>query len=302
MASNNLRILYKNLLLSATVTASSAASPATVISNILNDYKSSIWRSATRASGGGKANLIIDLGQNISVNTLVLGFTNLTSTATIRIRGYLASGAIPVLGGTVDSPTITTVGATEGLDSGSVLCCPWASLGTWDWGNSVLGENAYTGRKGYARVYLNSSTACRYYTVEIEDTGISTNYVEVGYAMLGSYWSPKYNTGYGLSVSHTDTSKQERTEAGDLITLFSPGYNSMKFDLKWLTESDRTQVVNMFRTVGKYRPLFISLFPDNIEDYDKELIYQIIGKLRDTAPVEHPVISIYSTSLDIEEL
>lgn len=302
MASNNLRILHDNLTSSAILTASSSASANTLVANLKSEIRSNVWRSAARTSGGGVANILVSLTTEDIVNTVVLNYTNLLPTSTMRVRGWSSSGTAPVFGGTVDSPTIDTTGCVLVFDSGSTTPVPSPNLGTWYWGSSELGSSIYSGYGSYARTYIDNSSVVKYVTIEITNPDSNVNFIEASYLMVGKYWSPKYNTGYGMSTQFVDKSSNIRTEAGDLISRYMPGYSQLTFDLKWLASEDKAQAYRIFRTCGKVKPVFISLFPEDAEDSDKESLYQIIGKLRDTKAITHPVLSIYSTSIEIEEL
>jgi hypothetical protein len=233
---------------------------------------------------------------------VVFAYTNLLPTSTIRVRGYSDSGVSPVLTGTIDNPTIITTDTVQVFNSGNVNAAPWSSLGTWNWGMQPFGSNIYSGGYSYARVYIASAGIVKYLTIEITNPDSGVNYIDASYLMIGASWSPKYNTGYGMSVQHIDRSSNERTEAGDLVSRYMPGYAQLNFDLRWLASEDKLEAYKLFKSCGKTKPIFISLFPDNYEDTDKELMHQIIGKLKDTRAITHPVLSIYSTSIEIEEL
>ena len=313
MAQNNLRILYRNQLdegtltaisntiatgAYATITCSSAASAATGAVNLTYNAKSKVWRSATSSTTSVKANMVITFPATV-VGGVILPFCNLTTSATIRVRGYI--GTAPTLGGTVDTPTTSATG-TLVFDTGSVLACPTVSLGVWDWGTTPLGINSYAyGGGTYGRVWVPIQTSCTSILIEIVDTNPS-RYIELSRVVIGPYWSPKFNTEYGLSSSRKDTSVHTRTESGDLITTRGVQYRTMNFSLNYLTSLDRTQLLYLLAGNGMSRPLFISLFPNNSDDYSKEQEHQIYGKLSQLNDITHPMFSTYATSIDIEEI
>ena len=309
MAANNLRIIYENIvdLSTTTIVASSTASNSTATSNLKSDTKSLIWRSASvttspqNAKYTVKANLLVTCTTS-NIGGIILPFCNLSSSATIRVRGY--NGAIPVMGGTVDSPTVTAIGTLR-FDTGAVLASPAQVFGLWSWGTVPLGVNSYSyGGGAYGRVWipLNSQKTCTSLIIEIIDTQNPSPYIEVSRLVIGSYWSPKYNTSYGLSSSTKDLSTHERTESGDLITNRGIRYRTMKFDLNYLTSPDRLEFSRILRGNGLPKPILISLFPDNATDYDKEQAHQIYGKLSQLSDVVNPILDMYSTSIDIEEI
>lgn len=311
MAANNLRVIYQNLvdLSSTTITASSTASANTPASNMAANTKSLVWRSGSvttppdSISGlyTAKANIVLSLVSS-NIGGVVLPFCNLSSQATIRVRGY--TGTAPTLGGTVDSPTITATGTIK-FDTGFIAACPYQVLSLWNWGTLPLGVNNYSyGGSTYGRVWvpLASQSACTSLSIEILDIANQSPYIEVSRLVVGSYWSPKYNTSYGLSSNTKDLSTHERTESGDLITNIGTRFRTLRFDLNWLTSSDRLEFNRIVKGNGMPKPLLISLFPDNSTDYDKEQAHQIYGKLSQFSDIVNPVLDFYSTNIDIEEM
>ena len=310
MASNNLRIIYNNILdlSTTTITASSTASgTATPVSNLKLDSKSQVWRSASTGtlnpSGSGlyttRANIVLSFAQTI-IGGIALPFCNLSSAAKIRVRGY--TGTAPTPGSSTNSPTAVTTG-TLVHDSTQIFACPYQTFGLWNWGAIPLGVNSYSyGGGTYGRAWMPSQLACTSLLIEIEDTQCANPYIEVSRIVAGAYWSPKYNTSFGLSTGSQDLSQHERSESGDLITNRGIRYRNMRFDLNWLPPADRLEFTRILRGNGLPRPMFISLFPDNSEDYEKEQAHQIYGKLSQLSDITHPIFEMYSTSIDIEEI
>jgi hypothetical protein len=119
---------------------------------------------------------------------------------------------------------------------------------------------------------------------------------------MGQYWSPKYNTGYGMTNSMKDLSTHERTESGDLVSQRGPRYSALTFDLKWLDPTDRIQLTRIMLGNGLPRPLLISLFPDNGTQTEMERAHQIYGKMVTLPGITYDMLDIYSTQFDIEEV
>ncbi len=299
MAANNLRIIYQNAADSATITGSSTASSATTTANLKKEAKSLVWRSATSSTTTVKANLVLS-GFTSIIGGVILPFCNLTSEATIRVRGY--TGNIPTMGGTVDTPTVGTTGSLV-FDSGIVAACPYQQLGLWNWGSVPLGVNSYSyGGGTYGRVWISGQLSCTSLLIEIVDTNNANKYIELSKVVMGAYWSPKYNTSYGLSTSLKDLSSHERSEAGDLVTNRGSVYNSMTFDLEWLTVTDRLEFMRILKGNGLPKPILISLFPDNTTDWTKEQAHQIYGKLSQMPGITHSIYDMYSSQIEIEEV
>lgn len=307
----NLRIIYQNQvdLGTTTISSSSNQSSSTTVSNLKSDTKSLVWRSSptTVSSTQVKANLIVDLGSQKTIGGVVLAFTNLnSSTATIRVRGFTTG--VPSHG-TVDqinNPTITVTGATA-FDTGSVICCPWNTMGVSDWGTNPVGSSNYSyGGGTYARDWF-TPTSVRYLTIEIVDnysTSASGRYIEVSRLIVGNYWSPQYNVGYGVSAGIKDMSEHIRTESGDLLTTRGPKYQCVNFNLEWLSVSDRQEMAKLLTINGISRPILVSLFPDgtSTEEYERERAHQVYGKLTQTSQMTYNNPFMYSIPLEIEEV
>lgn len=293
---NNLRIIYKNLADSAALSVSSTATASTVVGNLKGGIKSLFWRTAS-SSTTAVTGYIIATFPSSKINGVILAFTNLSYLANMRIYGY--TGTPPTHTGTVDSPTISTSGATLVFDSGDVLCNPYQNIGYSDWGTEPYAE-----RKLYSRVWLSNTDAdinCTSLVIKITDNNIN-QFIEASKLIIGKQWSPTYNTSFGLSLDTKDMSTTERSEAGDLLITRGKTYNSLSFDLKWLNVSDRIELNKLIKTVGIQKPLFVSIFPNNIDDWEKEQLYQIYGYQSQLYSLVHPIFSMYSSQITIEEI
>jgi hypothetical protein len=313
MATNNLRIIYNNIVdLSTTTLSASTTQNATntPVTSLAKDTKSLVWRSAatTAASTAVTAMLAVSFASTI-IGGVVLPFTNINSnTATIRVIGY--TGTAASVGGTADTPTFTA-GTTQVFDTGNIQACPWNTLALPNWNSNPVGASSYSyGGGTYLRVWLTpgQQVACTSIVIVITDnysTSAAGRYIEASRLVIGGYWSPKYNTGYGLSGTIKDLSTHERSEAGDLVSRRAPRFNSLSFDLKWLDVSDRVQMTKILLGNGLPRPMLVSLFPDNTgtaTDYEKERAHQIYGKLVTLPGVTLDTPFTYSTQFDIEEV
>jgi hypothetical protein len=310
MASNNLRVIYQNIvdMTGSTIAASSVASSTnTPIANTQSDLKSRVWRTAGASTNTCNAAFVVTVSNAITISAVVLAFCNLSSVATIRVRGF--TGTTPTLGATVDTaPTVTTTGATTIFDTnnlGTYLAAPYQAAGDWNWGSNPGSSTAYSNTRVYGRIWIPDAyinMACTSFVVEINDTNCPDRFIEVSRIIMGSYWFPKYNTSYGLSATIKDMSTTSRTEAGDLVTFVAPYYNTLSLDLKYLTKDDRTTLFKIIKAAGIRRAFYINLFPNNSDDWGKEQTYQCYGKLVTIPGLTHDMFDIYSSQIEIEEI
>jgi hypothetical protein len=136
--------------------------------------------------------------------------------------------------------------------------------------------------------------------IDITDGSNPLGYVEASRAVCGTYWEPTYNAEYGVSVGMTDTSKQERTDAGDLRTDRGTIHKTMDFDLQVMPKEDRNFLYNILRGNGMYKPLFISMTPADADSVGEQ-VFQVYGKLSKAAAIKYVSFNMFSTSLEIEE-
>lgn len=296
---NNLRVIYQNLVdLSSTLITASSTAGGTYTSNLKQDTKSLVWRSNT----GNQAALILDLGSQKTLGGIVLAFSNLqSSNSTIRLIGYNSQPSF--------TGSALTVGIPAAFNTGLITCCPWNNLNLPVWGTDPAGSSNYSyGGGTYARVWLSetqATTPVRYLGIEISDPGNTAGYIEISRLIAGNYWSPTYNTGYGIQAGIKDLSEHIRTESGDLITKRGPRFKTLSFDLQWMRASDRKEITKIFLGNGMPKPLFVSLFPDSSgtdEDFHREGIHQIYGKMVQVPGVSYTSYEIYSTNMELEEV
>jgi hypothetical protein len=267
--SKNLRIIYNNVADIADLSASSSLGDY-VVGNVKKDKKSYVWRSTTNvASVSGTWDSV----QQIS--SLVLPYTNLEVNSTVRLRLF--------------SDTAKTVTLLDVTSTASNIFLH---------GNTS--SNAYEYGGGSALVmYFNTVESCLSFTIDF--IGTEDTYIEVSRIILGKYWSPNFNTEFGISVEFVETSKDIRTESGDLISYPGPAYKVIRFSLNYMDSSDRDQLFTLIRSTGKYIPIYLSLFPEDL-DKNKEELHQVYGKFVDSITITHPMYTIYSSSLSVQEV
>lgn len=303
MAQNNLRILYNNLADVGTVSASSTASSSMLATNLTSDYKGLIWRTAQSATSvlQTKGILKVTFTNKPVIGVVVLAFNNLKVGATVRITGYVGTSPV-ITAGTVNDPAFTTVGSTLMFDSGLVDVNKPALLGQFVWGLEELGPTGNEIGKNYSTIWLPEThrVPVDSIVIEITNSDNSDRYIEVSRLIVGNFWSPRFNMPYGMSLGLKSTGSSERSEAGDLISVVGTLNPSLSFDLAYMDSSDKTELVRLIQKRSIHSPIFVSLFPENLEDPVKEQMYQIYGKLAQTQGVTHFTLDMYNSQLEVE--
>lgn len=271
----NLRILYENTTDDATLSVSSQTG-ALGAANLLTDIKTEVWRATSAA-----ANITATWPAGKFINMVALPFCSLSPSATIRVQCFTLSTDV--------SPV---------LDTGAVLAGGAEPL---RFGALPVGVNAYSyGGGSYGTVYFSKVVAQKV-VISLNDASNALGYVECSRLVTGTYWSPETNADYGVEVVSEDTSKHERSDAGNLTTERGIIYKTMSLDLGMMPSADRDTAWRIVRGNGKFRPLFLSLSPDSA-DTGEEQIFQIYGKLGNSGAMRYQFHNQYNTKLQIEEI
>ena len=279
---SNLRIIDFNYADDSTLTASSEAG-ILVVTNLLTDIKNEIWRSTSRS-----ASITSILPVAKSVNAVVLPYTNLTNTATMRVRGYTNSTDI------IDTDTPV-------FDTTATLCSPYTSASVFGWDNKVPSQPYFSyGGAVYAGLFFTGGTVQKLY-IELNDSANSSAYLEVSRLIIGNYWSPTYNADYGLQLGYEDSSANSRNEGGDLMSDIKPRFKSLTFSLGNFSLSDREKIMKIYRNNGISKGIYISVFPED-SDKNKEQDYQIYGKFNSIQALGMPWFDRFSGSFSISEI
>ncbi|MBB5609807.1 MULTISPECIES: hypothetical protein [unclassified Janthinobacterium] len=281
---NNLRILYDNAADRAALTASSQAGtlgPA----KLQHDGKSAVLRAT-----GTAQTITATWPTQESISCVALIFTNMTSSARMRVRGYAQPG---------DTNPV--------LDTGNVFPCRAAVHGSFPWGVLPLGWNAYQaggvntwGRGGGADgVAWFAPVRVRKLVIDVWSPQSPEGYLEISRLVAGNYWSPEYNADYGAQLLLQDSSEDYRTAAGDLKTARGSTSDKLSINLSHLTPMDRARLMRILRENGKGKAMLFSLFPENADPL-LEQDHMLYGKASNIDAVATPYFETYSAPLQIE--
>lgn len=276
----NLRVVYNNSADRATLTASQT-SGSLVVTNLQTDFKSEVWRSTSTS-----ATITMTWAVGEIIGMVALAFCSLSSAATFRVKCYNLSTDV-----------------TPAYDSGAVLCCPASKFDAFYWGTEPLGANAYSYGGGTYAVVWFPPNAYQKIELLIADSN-PLGYIEASRLIAGTYWSPLYGAEMGATVGVTDTSKQERTDAGDLRTDRGTVHKTLNFDMNFLNQQDRNSLYNILVGNGMFRPVYVSLLPQQTSDEDQigEQVFQIYGKLVRGSSIKYAMVNQFATTLQLEEL
>lgn len=282
---NNLRIVYNNAADRAALTAASQAG-ALGPANLQTDIKSSILRST-----GLTQTITATWPTQEAVACVALMYTNLTSSARMRVRGYAQPGD-----------------TTPVLDTGYVYPSKEAVHGSYPWGTMPLGWNAYRwgGVNTWAQgggsdaVVWFDSVRVRRLVIDVDLRYSQEAYIEASRLVVGDYWEPENSADSGAALQIQDTSDNYRTAAGDLRTSRGVTSDKISINMSHLDLLDRAKLMRILRECGKDRAMLFSLFPDNPDEPLVEQDHMIYGKLSNLDAVVTPYYQNYSAPLQIE--
>lgn len=231
----------------------------------------------TAATGGATpSNLLNDYkSQTSQASTFTLTASSLTGKVAV----------VALLAETTASVTMTVTTATTSGSYAETTTSAVASTGTIGYGGGK-----------YIAVYLDlGATTTTSYTVTFSAG------VKVSRFLVGSYWSPTYNTSFGMQVGYEDTSSSERLQSGDLYSTPGPRHKTLSFELPYLNDTDKFKLFDIVKLLGKSKPIFISLFPEDT-DKEREQMYSIYGRFTGLPGITYAMFTKYASSIQLEEI
>jgi hypothetical protein len=271
----NLRMIYDNAADRAATLTASTTSGGLVASNMQNNYKGSVHRST-----GTSVTYTLTWSTNQTLGGLVLPCTNLSATATVRVRLYS-----------------DTAGTTLTYDTGAKTVSGNNNITSLF---ATLNANTFAyGGLTKASVWFNTKNlGVRRSVIDVVDTANPVGYIDCSKIVLGDYWEPKHNFESGISKSIVDSSSVTRTDSGDLRVDRGTIHETFNFNFALLPESDVEQLENISRFVGTNKYILVSLVPEydsnKIEEY-----YTIYGICSNTS-VSQIMYKYYKSQLSIE--
>lgn len=236
---DRIRLILDNLHDQATLTATSA-SPGTPIDATQRNERNRVWRSTDTSDQ------VIEgaLSAGAFVDGLALLNHNLSSAATLRLE--LLSGS------------------TVKWDSGAAPTAEIIPAGVWRAGIDPWGAT-YNGRIDRPATTLTTPvTAITGYRLTLSDPANADGVIQVGRIVLGLAFTPKFNMSYGVEMASPDRATHEYSAGKTLRTIGggSPRRRA-QFQLEWLTEADRSRLVQELAQRGMIADVFVDLYPQS---------------------------------------
>jgi hypothetical protein len=190
-------IAWENKLDAATITSVGSQISTLPATNVQNAHLSKKWYTAAAVNSSF---FVFDFGASTSLSMLAVLGTNLTATATYRLRQSANSDG-------VTSPV---------YDSGTVT----ASVKT-----------------GYGAIYKQHGPAsARYGRLDITDASLTQ--LQIGRVFLGPHWTPSINELFGWSVTPMDESEVHESYGKQSHPDVRPKRRLLSFTLDYMDEAE----------------------------------------------------------------
>ena len=219
------------------------------------------------------------------VRACILYGHNLSGTASWRLRLY--DGA---------SQTGTIV-----YDSGTDTPNPPIGWGGFSWGSAPWGTSTLfaSWERQYFANYSNSVQALSF-KIDITDASNPYGYIQAKRLLIGNYFEPTVNIGYGASVYWEDNSQQRRTQGGSIRTDARVRYRVAAGNLQRLDASERAAFMEALRTAGMRNEIFFTLYPEYGGVIERD--HSLIGKLTAMPKITTSQPSNWTGEFRIEEV
>lgn len=276
---SKLRLIIENHADSATLTASPAVLTTLPVSNLQLSPRAKVMRT----SGLAAQQISGAWPQPKILSGCALWRHNLSSAGTWRLQLYADAAC-----------------ATRPLyDSGDVVAWPAKALGDLVFGVDPLGATVFTGwGQAHSSLWFTPVVAGSF-RLTLTDPTNADGYIEAARLFLGMALEPAYNPSWGHTLEWRDESKQTRTDGGSLRSESVAPYRALKLQLEWLTDTDRPKFLDIGRTLGKRKDLFISLYPNAGGMLERD--YGIAAKVVGSLPATASRLNAHAMELELEE-
>lgn len=273
---SNMRIVYRNIADTATTLTASNTSGGLAASNLLTDLKTQVHRSTNTSV---TYNLTWSSAQK--VGCVAIPCTNVTSTATVSVRLYSDEQATQLV-----------------YNSGTVTAVPGYNLDPKQWPQGLNANTFAYGGSTKITVWITSQPSnIRAVVVDITDSGNPLGYIDSARLVVGEYWSPRFNIQNGADFQFVDNSEITRRDSGDLVTNRKFVHDTFSFNFSLLPETDKSQLLQIIRSIGTYKNIFVSLLPEDASAKTAQ-DSSIYGK-RSNSSIQYQLYSFYAHSMDI---
>ena len=270
----NLRIGFRNIFDSATLTESPALLTTLPIANLQKQERFKTGRSTSTASQDWKASWAT--AQRF--NYIFLRMHNFTAAAQQRTRTY--------------TDTAWTTGV---VDNAAANCFAYTGHDV----NDVLTEADFRLLKNSAR-YITLISNLQSLNLTTTDAANPDSYMEISRVFGGEYFEFAFNPPYGgAPLSFEDFSTQAQAQDGSVVSDKGPKGRRLELSAEWMTTADWAALLAGIRYAGKDKDIFVSLYPTDgtyLETY-----HQGLFKVAEASPFDRHMPNLAKTRLTLIE-
>ena len=260
----------------ATLLATPSPVSTLPVANLKKTNRSYVFRSTSTSEQAIKGNY--NGGQAISAFAL----TRHNLTGTIRLRIF-----------SQQNQAGTTV-----YDSTALVVTSFPAWDDFVWGTNEWGQQYDDGLPSNYVLFFSEVVGASF-QIDIVDASNPDGYFEIARLFMGTIFQPETNMAIGASLEWAETTKQIRTDGGTLYSEPSLPFRRLKFNLDWLSETDRFTLSERIRLIGKRGDFFVAAYPNETNLKYNE--YSFAGKFTKLPAFSHNHIINYKSSYVIEE-
>ena len=254
---------YLNHLDDATPISASSEQTSFPASNVLEPFRSKVWRSGI----GQISNQYIEFDCGYQIRPTCLIIVN-------EQRGILLS----------KNAVITLKGCNDG-----------------NWTTPSVNINIPWDEFLIMKQQSNPFGACRFWRIYFNDPDNTDNYIEIGYVFLGESASlTSSDVKFGWSETRLDDSDREESDGGEPWFDEKTQRDRWAFDLEYMDKTDKDNMIEMFKIVGKHKPFFLSLDPDLKISSSQVELTRFVRFIDNLEPI-NVFYNMYNIRISVEE-
>ena len=243
----NIRFLFRNLVDTATVTASPALLAGLPATNLQTQQRNRSARTTSTAS----QDFSFSWPTAQTIDMIAMRRFNLTAAAQMACPTYS------------DSAFTTSIAANAAAN-----CFGYTGLDA----NDILTESDFILLKNFAR-FPTLSSVVQSLKVTVTDAANPDGYFDISRMFIGKLKELFYQVSYsGALLTMDDASTQRRMDDGSLVSDKRFKFRKLEINQNYCAPSDWASILSALRFVGKDKDVFISVFP-TAGDYT-EVYYQ----------------------------
>jgi hypothetical protein len=232
----------------------------------------------------------IDLGAARAIGVVALVVHNISVVGKVRITASDTAGF---------TVTYYNSGWIDVWPTGMV---PQALL-EWEEDNFWLGTLSANARAGYQSPFIHllpSAQNLRYWKVEVDDTGNTDGYVQIGRLFMAATWVPSVNYAYGAGLGYQDPTPIDVSLSGAEYFDVRSRFRVFNFELQYILGTEAyAYALDMQRLCGNSGEVLV--VPDS-SDTANQPYRAFVGRLLQMGPIQQPQPTAFTAAYQIKEL